>query len=108
MRAVALAPGGVMELVELGDSDQEQLRNVQRILGGYMEVVRVPNAPVLLLVNEDGLAEHLAPNMVACILAGVTIVGTVLLTGLEDSKGDLQSIPEHWVNAWQHRLVNHP
>ena len=109
LRGIAVAPGGVMELVELPDSEQAQLRAVQRILGGYMEVVRVPQAPVLMLVNEDGMAEHLPSNLVASILSGgLPIVGSVLLVGQEDSHGAIQSLPEPWVKALQDRLVQRP
>lgn len=50
----------------------------QSLVGGYVEVVRLPGGKVAL-VNEDGLALGLAPNPAASALLGIPVVGTVVI-----------------------------
>lgn len=54
------------------------LKEVQDMVGGYVERLRLPHAEVML-VNEDGLAMGLAANDAASRLAGTTIVGDVVV-----------------------------
>lgn len=49
-------------------------RDAQKVVGGYVEVVRVP-AGGCLLVNEDGQLRRLPVNEAATALAGRPIVG---------------------------------
>ena len=52
------------------------LEELQGMVGGLIEVVRVPNKPsMILIVNEEGLLHNLPPNPMATGIAGQPIVG---------------------------------
>jgi hypothetical protein len=50
----------------------------QSLVGGYVEVVRLPGGKVAL-VNEEGLLQGLAPNPTASAVLGIPVVGTVVV-----------------------------
>ena len=50
----------------------------QSLVGGYVEVVRLPGGKVAL-VNEDGLSLGLPPNHAASAVLGIPVVGTVVV-----------------------------
>jgi hypothetical protein len=55
------------------------LDEVQAFVGGYIEVVGFGNGVMMLVVNEDGQAQHLPINERASLIAGQSIVGNVVL-----------------------------
>lgn len=60
------------------------LNEIQGAVGGFFEIVRVPDPSVMLLVNEEGLILNLPLNHQASQLAGQQIVGPVLLVGIDE------------------------
>lgn len=54
------------------------LKEVQEIVGGYVERVRLPHKAVML-VDEEGKLKSKPVNQAASEVAGQTIVGDVLL-----------------------------
>ena len=55
------------------------LEEVQKFVGGYVEVVPVPgHRGRIFIVNEEGLLHGLPLNAVASAAAGRTLVGDVL------------------------------
>src|SRR5215475_7933873 len=59
---------------------QGRLTALQQAVGGYIEVVTIPDEPhLLLVVNEDGRLQELPANVTASQLAGQLIVGDVVL-----------------------------
>lgn len=55
---------------------KKQLKQLQDIVGGYIELVRLPGSDEMY-VNEDGLSMCLPENVAASLLAGRLIVGDV-------------------------------
>ena len=99
LQGVVIEPNGTATAVEL-DSTLQALWDT---IGGYVErVVLVDGAD--MFVNEDGLRLQLAPNPLADALVkshqqhktlGV-ILGTALVLGAVDHRGDSTDAPE-WV-----------
>lgn len=70
-----------------------KLDEMQKLVGGYIEPVRVPSDDRLMLVcNEEGLFKNLAPNPLASILAEAAIVGPALLAWRGD-EGAIEPVP---------------
>ena len=55
------------------------LKQLQKLVGGFIEVVRVPGASMILVVNEEGLLHQMPLNEKASALAQQPIVGPALL-----------------------------
>lgn len=56
------------------------LPEIQKLVGGYFEVIRIPGDTArLMLVDEDGRPKGLKPNPNATELAGQVIYGDVLV-----------------------------
>lgn len=89
------------------DLDPNDLDAMQRLVGGYFEVVVVPGA--VMWVNEDGRRLGLPHNQLAselingiAVMAGVRgipILGDVVLTGPADGRGDWTDVPDALVGA---------
>lgn len=99
------ATGGVAPLAILSDT-ATQLKEIQDLVGGYVEAYRVPveafpDTHITMLVNDDGKALGLSPNVAATRLmrpgAWLThdqvIVGEAILTVLDEATGDHTSMP---------------
>ena len=71
-----------------------RLENLQRIVGGYIEVVTLPNG-VLCICNEDGKNMGLEENF---RIPGDVIVGTVIICG--QSGEEFSDIPIEMA-AWK-------
>lgn len=58
------------------------LGTIQKMVGGYIENVRLPELPTAhAYVDEDGRMKHLYVNTAASALAGQTILGPMLILG---------------------------
>lgn len=62
---------------------QTQLKQLQDIVGGYIEVVQIGGGEVAI-VNEEGLIHGLPYNQNASMLAGLDLVGTVVIMDYAD------------------------
>lgn len=86
-RATILYPDGRREDIQPASGKFFALAELQQIVGGYIELVRVGER--LLVVNEDGRSSNLPRNPAATLLAagfifpGDAILGTVVLTDPE-------------------------
>lgn len=67
------------EVLEVTQDEKPSLRQMQSIVGGYIQVVYLRNNTDVLVVNEEGLLEDLAVNHVASVLGGQYIVGNTIL-----------------------------
>jgi len=84
------------------------LEEMQALVGGYVEVLRVAHpSGALLFCNEDGKRLRLRPNprasLVAALPAGQYIVGDAFVSGSANSHGDETDVPAD-VAAWLFRL----
>ena len=62
-----------------------KLKEMQEIVGGYIEIVSLDGG-MIMVVNEEGLLKRLPPNVIASELAGRVIVGSVLVCREKDVK----------------------
>jgi len=79
--ATIIKVDGTME--EITIDKQNSLEQMQKIVGGYIEVVPVAGGKTLV-VNEEGLLQQLPINHKASALYNDTIVGDVILCTLEE------------------------
>lgn len=55
-------PDGAFEQVEIKDSRVPELEDLQKAVGGYIEVVSGPLFPIVAIVNEEGRLKGLEDN----------------------------------------------
>lgn len=55
------------------------IENLQRIVGGYVELISAPDFDLVALVNEDGSIHKLPPNAVASLIFSRPIFGTAVI-----------------------------
>lgn len=67
------------------DVDISTLRDMQNLVGGYIEFVHIKGEETLI-VNEEGLIFGLPFNSEASELAGITILGDAILTTQKELK----------------------
>ena len=62
------------------EDDAPTLEQAQKLVGGYVEMVRSPTRPeIQILVNEEGLLHGLPFNEEATELCGTGIVGPAII-----------------------------
>ena len=68
-------------IVKIQDGEKPPtLAEAQEIVGGYVEIVQLPNCPgIQMLVNEEGLIHRMEFNPEASDMAGKIIVGPALI-----------------------------
>jgi len=72
---------GSMQMVEAKNGHDFQLEELNRIVGGYIEIVRLPHN-LFMVLNEQGKLIPLAMNPIASLLYGAPndyIAGDVLV-----------------------------
>lgn len=84
VRAVLVPVEGPASVVEL-DDPWAGLAGVRALLGGWAELVRVPDPALALWCDEDGAVRGLTLNGHASSLACRRIVGPVVVTPYEGS-----------------------
>ena len=89
--AISIDPVGKVEVHELPDVDSnEGTQKIHDLIGGYLQLV--PHVPGSMFCNEDGQRLNLPINYVASLMAGQPILGTVVILGPANSKGDTTTI----------------
>ena len=77
MKALKLE-GKAHEVIEI----ENTLEALQKVVGGYIETVRLRVGNAVMIVNEEGLLLGLPYNTLASGFAGQPIVGTALIVGV--------------------------
>ena len=78
---------GSWSLVEPENGTDFQLKELQAMLGGYIEIVYPEsNSGAILVINEHGRALGLPENALAGMVAGVSIVGPALICNTNQVK----------------------
>jgi len=65
------------------DVDISTLKSMQDLVGGYIELVYLPDQKVFI-VNEEGILNNLASNDLATEIYGHLIVGDVILANTSE------------------------
>ena len=79
---------------------EDELHALQKIVGGYIECVRLTDEAAML-VDEEGLLKNLPRNELASLIAQRPIVGTALIVGIAHTdEGDVFcDCPAHIVRS---------
>lgn len=105
-RALLIPVEGPVQELELSNEDGEGLKQLQELVGGYIEAVDPPEELQLgtttCYINEEGKLEGLAPNMRATdfMVPGVGlwwgdyVAGPMIVCGFNPYTGYNRSIPE--------------
>ena len=89
---ISIDPLGKVEHHEFQDSDlnNENAQRIHEMIGGYLQLV--PGVAGSMFCNEDGQRLNLPINYVASRIANQAILGTVVILGPANGKGDTTSI----------------
>jgi Domain of unknown function (DUF3846) len=91
IRVIIYAPGQHARVEEVEDT----LQNWQKIVEGYIEMIRLPKG-LTLICNEEGKLKNLQPNR---RVGGHHIVGTFFLVRV-DSDGNFDSVTDEDIGEW--------
>lgn len=76
--------GTYEDIVREGNS--WKLEDLQKLVGGYVELIPLPSGRNVMLADEDGMPKQLKPNGLATIYAGRPVVGDVVIIQRRDFK----------------------
>ncbi len=93
MKILFKAPGEPAEVREI----ENRLEVLQRLVGGYIEVVHA-GGPLRFIVNEEGKLLDLKPNLFSPMLD--VLVGSVIATAY-DGEGDFRSLTAEEIKLCQ-------
>lgn len=65
---------------------ENKLEALQAAVGGYIETLQLVPDKAVMIVNEEGLLQGLAPNSYASAIAGTMIVGTAVIVGVDEDE----------------------
>ena len=65
MKAYTLTPGGDKILTLPTEGKVFRLKQLQEIVGGYIEIIQLPKKEKLMVLNEEGKLEGLPQNQLA-------------------------------------------
>lgn len=66
------------------DGKSWDLDDLRKLVGGYIELIQLPNGSKVMLADEDGNMKQLKPNKAASEYAGRAIVGDVVIIERRD------------------------
>ena len=78
--AEIIKPDGSRQTVAPKRGKRFKLDELQAIVGGYIEIIALPNQYIMVL-NEEGKLKHLPSNAAATALARGTIAGSDFIVG---------------------------
>lgn len=71
---------GIVEEVAPKNGNKFELKELQDYVGGYIEVVQIPEDNSLIaIVNEEGLLKRLPYNSAANLMFGLELVGDIII-----------------------------
>lgn len=86
IKAVYIQPGKPAALISIED----ELEEYQKAVGGYIECIYPYKDNALLICNEEGKLEHLAPNF--DIFGGRDVIAGPVLIVADDGEGGFASL----------------
>ena len=97
MKALIKKPGKPFQRIDIDG----ELKTLQKLVGGYIEVVPVRKDTVCVC-NEEGRLIGLEPN---CAINDIDFVGTILILGSKDC--DFCDIEEVVDDDWEFKVVEY-
>ena len=79
---------------------RNNLKDLQKAVGGYIEAVTI-SPDIVILCNEEGRLDNLPYN---CEIAGISFVGTIIAVGVEGE--EFADLPEFvTLDYWKEELL---
>lgn len=88
-KGIKVLPQGSASHIEF-----DGLKDMQDVVGGYIECVSEPGDNFDIYVNEEGILQGLPLNVLASMISGRRLLGPVLVTGRVDKDGEITSVPK--------------
>lgn len=120
-KVIVLSASGHISIVKIQPDDNGSvLRDLQSLVGGYIEVVRPAylQLPYMIVCNEEGVINNLARNSAGSMLYGAPIFGDVVIMkeGIRDGEPDVVGLDDDeatdlankfvlmcpWLKIWFH------
>ena len=76
-------PDLTSEDIKPADGKKFTLKELQKMVGGYIEVYPIPSGKGYIICNENGINQGLPPNEYVKMLFGIDLVGNVALVDNE-------------------------
>ncbi len=76
---------------------ENTLEALQAAVNGYIETIGIVPGEAVMIVNEEGRLRGMAPNPIASAFAGIDIVGSALIVGVDED--DFTDVPEDAADA---------
>jgi len=86
-KATFIPANGEVKVVELSNDYEVSSRQINDLVGGWFDCVRVDQLGIVVYVHDEGLLLNMEPNVVASTLSNQLIVGDVLVCGSLNSEG---------------------
>jgi len=77
--AIILRANGKRDDIKPQNGTKLSLEQLQKVVGGYIEIIPAPNCHNILIANEEGQIYNLPINVQASKIAQKTIVGDIVL-----------------------------
>jgi len=74
-----LRANGMVEEISPKNGNKFELKELQDYVGGYIELVQVPEDGLIAIANEEGLLKRLPFNSAANIMFGLELVGDIII-----------------------------
>lgn len=113
-KVVVVSTTGNVSIIELKiDEDGLVLKDLQRLVGGYIEIVppRGLPSPYVLVCDEEGLLKQKPVNVIGTTLYGDPIVGDIVIMkdGFRDGEPDIVGMDDDHATRIARQIVSlHP
>ena len=88
-KGIKIMPNGSASHIEF-----DGLKDMQDVVGGFIECASEPTDNYDVYVNEEGLPKGLPLNILASLISGRKLLGPALVTGKPDEDGEITSVPK--------------
>lgn len=92
------------------DETGSVLRDLQAMVGGYIEIVKPADirASYVIVCNEDGVIDRLAINKLGTMLYGAPLVGDIVIMkdGIRDGEPDIVGMSDEEATDLANRFVS--
>ena len=110
-KVIVISASNYVSILELQpDENGSVLRDLQVMVGGYIEIVKPADvrAPYVIVCNEDGVIDRLAINKVGTMLYGAPLVGDIVIMkdGIRNGEPDIVGMSDDEATDLANRFVS--